>query len=158
VSQVPNKFLADHSIPLIKLSQSSAAAGQVPVWAGSDWVPAFPKVSTLVAANALVGSGTVSATTELQEVLNRLAWPTVSQASVFAGDGTLTSVTYYQNSSQITANRMAVISMTYDANLNPATETLTFYNLSDGTTVIKTVTKTYTFTNMILTNITQVTA
>ncbi len=95
---------------------------------------------------------------DVQEVWKRLAWPTTSQVPVIAADGTITSITYYQGSTQTTPNRMAVQAMTYDSNFFPATETLTFYSLTDGTTVLKTITRTYTFVAALPTNAEQVTA
>jgi hypothetical protein len=80
----------------------------------------------------------------------------VTQKPVFALDGTLTSLTYYQTENQITANRIAEVQMTYDDDLNPVTEVTQIFDLNDGTTVVKTITKTYTFEDGVLTNASEV--
>jgi hypothetical protein len=48
--------------------------------------------------------------------------------------------------------------MTYDSEQQPTQELLTIYSKTDGTSVLKTVTVTYTWSSNVLTNKTQVTA
>lgn len=119
-----------------------------PVSAGDGPNKAYvdPPVDT---TSALVG-------TDVKDVWKRLYWPTTSRLPVFAANGTITSVTFFQGSTQNTINRMAQVTLTYDANLDPATETTVLYSLTDGTTVLKTITKTFTFTAGVLANVTQV--
>lgn len=83
--------------------------------------------------------------------------PSLSQVPVFAANGTITSITFYSSASQITANRIADITYTYDVNLDPATEVSRVYSFADGTTILSTITKTFTFVSNILTNVTMVT-
>lgn len=83
--------------------------------------------------------------------------PSLSQVPVFAANGTITSVTFYIGATQTTPYRIADVTYTYDVNLNPATEVANVYSFADGTTILSTVTKTFTFTSGVLTNITQVT-
>ena len=159
MSQISGKFIQNSTITLNKLGQNGATNNQVITWNGSAWVPATVSgsVDTTVAQNTLAGLNALSTGSTLQEVLNRLYGPTISQAPVFATDGTLTSVTYYQGPTQTTPNRVAAVNMTYDANLDPATETTILYSYADGTTILKTITRTYTFTSGALTNVTKVT-
>lgn len=100
-----------------------------------------------------IGSGGINAWT----LSNLESLPSLSQVPVYAGNGTLTNVTFYSSDTQIAANRVGVITLAYDGNLNPTIETTTIYSTSDGTTVLKTITKTFTFVANVLTNVTQVT-
>jgi hypothetical protein len=93
----------------------------------------------------------------VQEVINLMSLPTASHKPEFLGNGELDKVTIYRTSSQITANRLAVVQLAYDGNLNPTSETWTYYSPLDGTTVIKTIVLTHTFTGVDLTNTTTVT-
>lgn len=66
------------------------------------------------------------------------------------GSGNVTSVEYFNGSTETTPNRKARTDLTYSAGL-PATEVWKYYD-SDGTTVKKTITLTYTWTGSTLTN------
>jgi len=100
--------------------------------------------------NTLVGGN-------LQDFLNRYYGSAESSAPVFAADGTMTSVTYYSSSTQTTANRIMKTDLTYNTDLNPTTEVTKIYKTTDGTTILKTVTLTYTWTSGVLTKIETVT-
>lgn len=126
-------------------------------WTSQGFLMVIAPITTDI-TNTLVNRDGSADDNDSNNVWNRLFWPTTSQAPIFALDGTLTSVTFYTGPIQIVANRMAKIELTYDIDLNPATETLTLYSLVNGTTILKTVTKTYTFTTGILTKVEQVTA
>ena len=69
----------------------------------------------------------------------------------------MTSVTYYSSSTQTTANRIMKTDLTYNTDLNPTTEVTKIYKTTDGTTILKTVTLTYTWTSGVLTKIETVT-
>ena len=92
----------------------------------------------------------------MQEVMNRLHLPTLSQKPTYNLDGSLHFVDYYRSSSQVESNRTAQSEITYNANKTVNQEIWRFYSHSDGTTVLKTVTKTYTWSGQNLTNVTQV--
>jgi hypothetical protein len=100
--------------------------------------------------NTLVGA-------DVQEVFDRLFEEAESQKPTFAGDGTITSVECYMSPTQITANRTAKVDLTYNASLEPLTEELKIYSLADGTTVLKTVTRTYTWSANVMTKMETVT-
>lgn len=85
-------------------------------------------------------------------------WPTTAQVPVFNPNGTIQSVTFYQDTDYSISKRMAKVELAYDTNLNPTTETVTVYSLADGVTIIKTITRTYNFVNGILTGVSQVVA
>lgn len=101
---------------------------------------------TVSTANTLVGD-------DLQDILNKMARPTVSQVPVYLGNGDIDLITFYKNSTQTTPNRIAVMQLTYASGL-PSTETWTIYSDTDGTTVLKTFARTYTWTSGNLTNVT----
>ena len=102
------------------------------------------------ADNALVGS-------DIQAILNKYFGPTNSEKATYLGNGEVDFVEFFSNPSQVVANRVAKVTFTYDGNLNPTGEVLLLYD-TDGTTVLKTVTFTHTFTGTDYTNTTQVTS
>lgn len=76
-----------------------------------------------------------------------------SQLPAYNSNGTISTVSYYNStSSQITANRVALVTISYSG-FFPTTEVLQIFD-TDGTTVLRTLTYTYTFTNVQLTNTT----
>lgn len=93
-----------------------------------------------------------------QDVLDRLFGASESTAVSYNGDGTINVVTGYASSSQTTANRLYSCTYTYDASLYPATTTLRHYSTTDGTTVLKTIVVTYTWSSGQLITTTQVTS
>lgn len=98
--------------------------------------------------NTMVGS-------DLQDVLTKLNRPSVSQLPTYSS-GDVTAITFYKNSTQITANRIAAVSITYTSG-EPTSETWTLYSDIDGTTVLKTYTITHTWSSGNLTNTTTAT-
>ncbi len=66
----------------------------------------------------------------------------VSVKPTYSGDD-LTTLEYYDSTSQITANRVAKTDLTYTSDLLTS-EVCTYY-ASDGTTTLKTITLTYTY-------------
>lgn len=83
--------------------------------------------------------------------------PDFSDAPNFNGNGTINFVEWFNGPTQITANRRARVDFTYDANLDPVTEVWKYYNPANGTTILRTVTYTYTFTAGVLTKTVEVT-
>lgn len=67
-----------------------------------------------------------------------------------------TLIEYFTTATQITANRIASVDITYSSN-NPATEVLKIYSASNGTTIVRTITKTYTYSGNNLQTYTEVT-
>lgn len=96
--------------------------------------------------------------TDVQEVFNRLFEPSESEKPTFAADGTITTLEKFSSATQVTANRTTRIEMTYNSDLNPTQELVKIYDLDDGTTILKTITKTYTWTSGVLTKVETVTA
>lgn len=101
--------------------------------------------------NTIVGSS-------VQDYINRFNEPSESQAFTYNGDGTVNFLECFSSATQITANRIFRTDFTYNVDLTPATETLKIYSKTNGTTVLKTVTKTYTWVASQLTTVTQVTS
>jgi len=83
--------------------------------------------------------------------------PDSSEKPTYLVNGELDYIEFFNTSTQITSNRLAKVQMSYDVNLNPTTETWYIYS-SDGTTVLRTIVKTYTFVNDELTNSTETTS
>jgi hypothetical protein len=83
--------------------------------------------------------------------------PDFSQKVTYNGDGTINFVEWFNGATQTTPNRRAKSTITYDANLFPLTETLEIFSPSDGTTVLRTVTLTNTYTGADLTSANEVT-
>jgi hypothetical protein len=68
-----------------------------------------------------------------------------SQVPAYDANGNVSTVTMYKSGSQVTANRLALITLSYDANQNVSTEVWQIFNENDGTTVLKTITFTNTY-------------
>ena len=83
----------------------------------------------------------------LQEFLDRLCSPDMSQKPIYRSDGELGSNEYYKGPVQTIANRIAKVDITYDARLNPISEVWYQYDPNDGTTSLRTVTFTHTWVN-----------
>lgn len=86
-----------------------------------------------------------------------LQTPDDSQATTYLANGEVDYVEYYSSASQITTNRIAKVTIGYDGSLNPTSETWLIYN-TNGTTVLRTITLTHSFTGVDLTNTVQVTS
>lgn len=67
-----------------------------------------------------------------------------------------TLIEFFTTATQITANRIASVEITYSGN-NPSTEVLRIYDEADGTTVVRTITKTFTYSSNNLQSYTEVT-
>jgi hypothetical protein len=81
----------------------------------------------------------------LQDFINKACAPTNSQKATYLGNGEVDYVEIFSGPSQITANRVARVDMAYDGSLNPTTETWVHYDPADGSTVLKTHTKTHSW-------------
>jgi hypothetical protein len=107
-------------------------------------------VNTTTADNTLVGATT-------QAILDKYFGPTNSELPTYLANGEVNFIEYFKSATQTTGNRIAKVTFTYDASLNPTTETLQLFD-TDGTTVLKTVTYTHTFVSSEFTKTTQVTS
>lgn len=79
--------------------------------------------------------------------------PLTASLSASYTDDLATQLVYYRDGAQTNANRVLQIDVTYDGDERPQTVVYTYYNSTDGTVVLQTVTLTYTFTGDELTNI-----
>jgi len=88
----------------------------------------------------------------VQEWIDNIFGPDTSQKPTYLANQELDVVTFYKGAVQTVPNRIADATITYDANLDPITEVWRLYDRSNGTTVIKTLTRTQTFVATDLTN------
>jgi hypothetical protein len=72
--------------------------------------------------------------------------PDFSQKVTYNVNGTINFVEWFIGATQTTPNRRAKSTLVYGSNLFPITETLVIYSTSDGTTVLRTITLTGTYT------------
>jgi len=72
------------------------------------------------------------------------------------GSGEVTVVAFYNSATQINANRVVQVDISYDSNHYPTSEVWKIYD-TNGTTVLRTITLTPTFTSGDLTNMGEVT-
>lgn len=91
-----------------------------------------------VSLNTMIG-------VNVQDAINELSSPDVSSKPTYLGNGELDFIEFFKGATQTTINRRAKATIAYDVNLDPSTETWLLYD-NDGTTVLKTVVVTYTFT------------
>jgi hypothetical protein len=94
----------------------------------------------------------------LQEFVDRIYEESESQKPTYNADSTINNIEFFTSSTQVVANRSFRVDIEYDIYLNPTKETIRVYSLKDGTTVLKTIIKVYTWTNNVLTNKTMVTS
>lgn len=73
-------------------------------------------------------------------------YPDIYQSINYNANKTLNYIEYYNSASFITANRLARTDMTYTAALYPSTEITRIYD-TDGSTILKTHTISYTFSS-----------
>jgi hypothetical protein len=66
-------------------------------------------------------------------------------------NGTPNYVEYFNSDTQITINRIYRTDITYNLNLTPSTETTKIYD-TDGTTILRTYTYSFTYSGVTLTN------
>jgi hypothetical protein len=83
--------------------------------------------------------------------------PDFSQKVTYNNNGTINFVEWFKGATQSTINRRAKSTIAYNANLFPLTETLVIYSPTDGTTVLRTITLTETYTGADLTSGNEVT-
>lgn len=88
------------------------------------------------------------------DIWSRLYSATLSQKPSFNVDGDVESIEFFKNSTQTEINRVARLEMTYYGS-NPSTEVTYLYSLTDGVTVLKTITRTFTFSGDLLVKIEQ---
>lgn len=83
--------------------------------------------------------------------------PDCSYKPDFLANGEINFVEIYSGATQTTINRRVRVDLTYDGSLNPTVEAWKFYDESDGTTVLRTITITHTWSGVDLTKSTEVT-
>jgi hypothetical protein len=89
----------------------------------------------------------------VQDFINQFAPSKDSMTVTYLANGEINTITIYKDPTQTTANRLAVVTMSYDADLNPISEVWQLYDHADGNILKKTLTRTYTFTGVDLTNV-----
>ena len=72
-------------------------------------------------------------------------------------DGELEFMEIYEGATQTVGFRRARVDVAYDGSLNPTTETWKIYDPANGTTVVRTITVTHTWSGVDLTKSTEVT-
>lgn len=87
----------------------------------------------------------------VQDFIDRISSPTISQAVTYLVNGEVDFIEFFSSATQITANRLYRVDIGYDGSLNPITETWKLYDTANGTTILKTVTFTNTFSGFNLT-------
>ena len=90
-------------------------------------------------------STTTAVGSSLQDYLERLHEAALSLAPAYLGNGEIDTVTYYKSATQVQSNRVALVQVTYDVDLNPTVETWNLYDKADGTTVLKTIVINHTY-------------
>lgn len=83
--------------------------------------------------------------------------PDCSYKPVFLANGELDYLEIFEGSTQTTINRRVRLDMTYDGSLNPTVEAWKVYDPADGTTVLRTITITHTWSGVDLIKSTEVT-
>ena len=78
---------------------------------------------------------------------------TESAKVTYDGDDRPNVATYYRSATQTTANRVAEVDVSYDSEDRPDTVACRLYKSDDGTTLLKTITLTYTYTGDNVTNV-----
>ena len=81
--------------------------------------------------------------------------PDMSQKINYSGFD-ITSVEFYNGPTQTTINRIGKVDITYTG-INPTQEELKVYDPSDGTTILRTITLTHTFSGIDITSTNEVT-
>ncbi len=74
-------------------------------------------------------------------------YPNLYQSASYNVDKTVNYVELYNSNNFITANRIARYDVSYNVNLTPSSETLKIYD-TDGTTILRTFTTTYTYSGV----------
>jgi hypothetical protein len=117
---------------------------------------ALPHAASDITLDTAPTSNTVVGVT-VQEYIDRFNEPSVSESPDYNVNGTVNYIEYFSSPVQVVANRIFRVDLTYDGDLQPLTETWLAYSKTDGTTVLKTVAMSYTWSVGQLTNKTQVT-
>lgn len=74
-------------------------------------------------------------------------YPNLYQSASYNANKTINYVELYNSNTFITANRIARYDVSYNVNLTPSQETLKIYD-TDGTTILRTFTTTYTYSGV----------
>lgn len=87
-----------------------------------------------------------------------LTKPDFSLKPTYLGNGDIDFVEFYTGATQTTGFRRAKVTVAYDGSFNPTSETWLIYSPSDGTTILRTITLTHTWSGVNLTASTEVTS
>lgn len=114
------------------------------------------------AADRLIAKGIVfeGDTSSVTEKIGGLILDTIPDSSYrpsYLANGEIDYIEIFNGPTQITLNRIARVDLAYDASLNPTVETWNIYDTVDGTTVLRTITVTHTWTGVDLTKSAEVT-
>jgi len=82
--------------------------------------------------------------------------PDATAVPTYLANGELNYIEYFNSTSAVTANRTHRVDLGYDTNLSPTSENWTIYS-TDGTTQLRTIVYSYTYSNADMTNVTMVT-
>ena len=90
--------------------------------------------------------------------LIRFQMPDGSMKPTFLGNSEIDYVEYFSGVVQTTINRRLKITMSYDMDLNPTKEVWEWFSISNGTTVLETITLTHVWSGVDLTKSEEVTS
>ena len=125
------------------------------LWDGSNWVPGIGSGGS-VSINTDAANNTVNPNDgNLQKYVDAICAPDTSQKPTYLGNGEIDFVEYFKGAVQTTVNRIKRVDVAYTGD-DPTSEVWKLYD-TDGTTVLKTVTFTHTWSGNELTNTTTVT-
>ena len=82
----------------------------------------------------------------------KLRYPQYSCKANYNGDN-IANVEYFSGTNQITANRIAIVLLNYSGDL-VTTETLTIYDTADGTTALRSIVSSFTYSGDNITSVT----
>lgn len=94
-------------------------------------------LATAITDNAVLGAS-------VQDFINRIYGPTNSEKATYLGNQELDYVEIFNSPSQVTENRRAKIQLAYSSD-NVSSEVVSLYD-TNGTTVLKTITLTHSYT------------
>lgn len=100
---------------------------------------------------------TSALTESVQDFINEICPADRSQKPSYLTNGELEYMEYFNGPTQVIGDRRYRVDITYDAGLNPVQEEWKMYDPLDGTTVLRTVTYTHSFTAADLTKTEMVT-
>lgn len=122
---------------------------------GTESLPTPTELDPLEDFVAAKGLAFESSDSYLIQKLGRIvsgSFPHVTTKISYTGSGDVDFVEFYNSASQITANRIARVDLTYSSG-DPATEAWKVYD-TDGSTILETTTLTYSYSSGDINNVT----